>query len=86
MLIVLTLDVKISAGIDNSFYSVLCRTPVFPRLSSVGFKTQCVSFTHSLPIFSPCYLWSWVTSGNTMEGYKITLGNNFVRWLDDDTW
>ena len=68
MLLVLTLDIKIGASIDSRFHPILCRTPVLSRLSSIGFKTQCVSFSHSYSIFSPRYLWRWISSGSTLEG------------------
>lgn len=82
----LTLYIKIGSGVDGFTHSILSQTPIISRIVSVGFKTERVSLSHSIPIFHPRNLWSWVPSGITMECSFCSFHNSLVGWFPCKAW
>ena len=82
----LTLYIKIGSGVDSFTHSILSQTPIISRIVSVGFKTERVSLSHSIPIFHPRNLWGWVPSGITMECSFCSFHNSLVGWFPCKAW
>ena len=84
--VILTLHIKVHSSLYCFAYSIVRPTPVFACLIPGCFQVQSISFTHSLPIFHPFYLWLRVTNGRAMEYGFIGLSYNLVDWLLCKTW
>lgn len=83
---ILTLYVKMSSRFDSITQSIVRKTPIFSRITSVGLKTQGVPFSHSFPIFQPRHLRSWVSSGSTVKGCVRSFDNSLVSWSWSKAW
>ena len=82
---ILTLHIKIEACVD-SFKFVLSWTPILSRLIPRRFKAQCISCTHSLPIFKPHNCWHRITNGTAVECCCSGLNYSLVSWPRDPAW
>ena len=75
---VLTLYIKVNSCLYCLSHYILGQTPIFSCASSIGYKAQGFSSMHSLPIFSPCYVWHRITSGRAGKCDLIPLDDGLI--------